>query len=334
MGKETKITIKYEGLGDTANIGALLNSADESDLRVMVALSMLVHKNGHATQSELCELLGMDKPEVSGALKYWRGAGLADIASVDSTDKKKEKTEAKKADKKERARIDNAHRNGVLEQSAKTDAYSAGELADIMERRVVSPALIDEAQRIMGKIFRTYDTGILVGMVERLGFDEDAVLVILNYTVGKGKKTMRYAETLAMALYDEGICDTEAVIDRLERMERSGEIISKIKSLYGIGDRALTANEKKLFKTWTEIYGYDIDIIRIAYDITVDNTQKPVPKYTNGILERWYAERLRTEEDVKRYLEMKSGDGSAKGSKSYDADDFFEAALQRSYEDL
>jgi hypothetical protein len=91
--------------------------------------------------------------------------------------------------------------------------------------------LIDEAQRIFGKMFRTYDIGILVGIVERLGFDEASVLLMLNYVAGKGKKTMRYAETLAMSFYDDGVTSAEAVAERISRMERSGELIEQIKRL-------------------------------------------------------------------------------------------------------
>ena len=67
----------------------------------------------------------------------------------------------------------------------------------------------------------------------------------------------------------------------------------------------------------------------------MDNTQKPVPKYTNAILERWYSEGLRSAEEIKRYIERQSEERSGGAVvKSYDTDDFFEAALQRSYEEL
>ncbi len=320
MGKEAKITIKYEGLSES-NIADLLTSADEGDLRVMLALSFLDKTKGGATQTELCKLLGMDKGELAGSLKFWRGAAL--IANAPKGGEKEPKAVAPTPAP--------AHREGALEYSASFGGYSSGELADIMDKRKELSYFIDEAQRIVGKIFRNYDTSILIHIVEDLGFEEEAVLMMLKYMVSKGKKTTKYAETLAMSLYDMGITETAEVMARLERMERAGEIITGIKVLYGIGDRALTSTEKKLFTTWTETYGYDIDVIRMAYDITVDNTQKPIPKYTNAILERWYAERLRTVEDVRAYLEAQKA-SSGEPAKSYDADEFFEAALKRSQE--
>ena len=327
--KELKIKIKYRYGQLPEGLCELLNNADEADMRILVALMMLAdEESGEASAEELCEALKMDGSDVKASLKFWRGAGVVENAS-----KKRTRTE-EKTEKAKKTKPVTAHRNGAIEKSNITEDYSARELADIMEKRIVTAELVDEAQRIMGKMFRTYDIGILVGIVERLGYDEEAVLVILNYIAGKGKKTMRYAETLAMALYDEGITETSAVIERIGKMERAGEVVTQIKTLYGIGERALTATEKRLFTAWTESFAYDIDVIRLAYDITVDNTQKPVPKYTNTILEHWNSEGLRTADEVRKYLDRQKSEKSGGVAKSYDADDFFEAALKRSYEEL
>ena len=214
-------------------------------------------------------------------------------------------------------------------------SYSSAELAALMEQRRVSAQFIDEAQRVMGKILRTYDIGILVGIVDQLGFEEAAVLGILGYAAAKGKKTLRYVEQMAINFYDEGLTDTADVMERISRMERSAETTGKIKALFGMGTRELTSTEKKLFGIWTEKFAYDMDVIRMAYDITVDTIQKPVPKYAGSILEKWYAEGLRTAEDVRRYIEKdkQTKEGGAV-AKSYDVEDFFEAALRRSYEEL
>ena len=70
----------------------------------------------------------------------------------------------------------------------------------------------------------------------------------------------------------------------------------------------------------------------------MDNTQKSAPKYTNAILENWYSMGLRTLDDIKSYeaqnKKEESKDKNSNSDKSYDLDGFFEAALQRSYEDV
>lgn len=331
MGKVTKVTIKYRGGELPENIGELLSEADEGDLRILATLLMRADgESGTASTADIDSLLGMDPADVNASLKFWRGAGVIGNSKAQPTGKK---AEEKKDGKQEQA-IPSAHRNGVLERSGVLSEYTSAELAELMEKRRVSAQFVDEAQRILGKVFRTYDTGILVALVDQLGFEEEAVLAILAYVAKRGKKTLRYAEKMAIGLYDDGITDTYAVLERIDLIERSAEEISKIRSLFGSKDRELTATEKKLFSTWTEKFGYDIDIIRMAYDITVDKTQKPLPKYANSILEKWYSEGLRTADDVIKYTESQrtGGDGVSSTAKSYDLEDFFEASLQRSFE--
>ena len=138
-----------------------------------------------------------------------------------------------------------------------------------------------------------------------------------------------------MALYDDGITDTSAVMEHISRVERAWETVSKIKKLYGIGGRALTSKENKFFASWTEVLGYDIEVITLAYEITIDNKHEPIPRYTNAILEQWHAEGLKNAAEVRRYLDSKSAkravDRASLGD-NFDVEEFFNAALARSFE--
>lgn len=328
---KAKIKLSYRFGKLPEDMSELLKKADNTDLKVLLTLSLLAKRTtAEANIDDVIEASGLDASDVKASLKFWRGADVvvdAEEGETEDTEPKAEETVAKKAVP--------TRRGAGLEGSGAAEDYGTAELADIIEKRIVSPYLIDEAQRIFGKIFRTYDIGILVGIVERHGFEEEAVLLMLNYAAGKGKKTMRYVEKFAIALYDEGITSNEAVAERIDKMLRSGELIEQIKRLYGIGGRELTTSEKKYFTDWTERYAFDLEVIRLAYDITVDNTQKPVPHYTNKILERWYTEGLRSADEVRSYTERQKAEKTgATVAKSYDTDEFFEAALRRSYEEI
>lgn len=86
-------------------------------------------------------------------------------------------------------------------------------------------------------------------------------------------------------------------------------------------------------------FGYDVEIVRMAYEITVNATNEPSLNYANAILERWNADGLRTVEEIQNYLAeakaKKEGKAAAKAElgNSFDTDDFFEAALRRSFSD-
>ena len=324
-----KITLKYIKGNVPENLSELLSNADEQDMRILIALMMTADDDGEtADASTLAELIGAEAPEIEASLKFWRGAG---VISVTRSAAKKSKPDAEAQKKQELPKT--AHRNGAVEKSNGVSPYATEELAALFEKRRVTAQFIDEAQRVVGKTFNSYDTGIVAGIVDQLGFEEEAVLHILAYTTRLGKKGLRYSEKLAISFYDEGITTASEVGERIAKIERSAELVGQIKTLFGAGNRELSKTEKTLFEKWTQKFGYDTDVVRLAYDITIDNIQKPAPKYADAILQKWYDEGLRTPEDVARF-ESDKKQANAQDDKSYDLDDFYEAALERSFKDL
>lgn len=341
MGRTAKNIIKYRGEELPENLSGVLDNADENDLKILIALMMAANEQGELpADTVVSEALGIEKADVTAAIKFWRGAGI--IVSASSQKKKETQAapeEVKKSEPEKPAekvqKPESAHRGGALE-SADTTGYKTAELADIFEKRAVTAEFIDEAQRVFGKIFNSNDTAVVVRLIDDLGFEEEAVLAILAYVISKGKKGVRYAEKMALSFYDMGYTTASEVIEQIEVREKATSEIGKIKSLYGIGARELTKSEKAHFEKWTQKFGYGIDIIRLAYDITVDTIREPQPRYTSAILEKWFVEGLRTLEDIENFETSKKKDksGESEAGKSYDLDEFFEAALQRSFDEL
>ncbi|MBP3314256.1 MAG: DnaD domain protein [Clostridia bacterium] len=330
----TKVTLKYINGNIPENLADILSNADEQDMRILIALMMAADGNGEVnTEFSLSDTLGLEKPEIDASLKFWRGAGV--ISAARSQKSVKSKTEKPESAEEPKTSAPTAHRDGAVEKSTGVSPYATDELAALFEKRRVTAQFIDEAQRVVGRTFNSYDTGIVAGLVDQLGFEEEAVLAILAYATRIGKKGLRYPEKLALSFYDEGITTESAVVARIAIIEHSAEVVGKIKQLFGMGSRELSRTEKTLFDKWTQKFGYGIEVIRVAYDITVDATQKPLPKYADAILEKWHAEGLRTEGEVLAFEQKsKPSKDSGEGEKSYELDDFFEAALKRSLEDL
>ena len=191
MGKANKIEMKYRGGVLPEGLGDLLRNADETDLRILVAVQMLADREtGVASIADLPERLGLERSEVAASVKFWRGAGVLALAS-----ESKRETSSKEATPKQAAQTPaqpDAHRGGAILRSGGLTGYSTAELAELMEKRESSAQFVDAAQRIMGKMFRKYDTELLMGIVDQLGFEEAAVLQILSYAKQKGKTTLRY----------------------------------------------------------------------------------------------------------------------------------------------
>ena len=144
------------------------------------------------------------------------------------------------------------------------------------------------------------------------------------------KKSLRYAEKMALTLHDEGITECSVLEDRLQRIELMASSIGKIRAMFGLSSRALTAKEKAMVENWVCQMQYSDSVLRLAYETTVNAINKPSIPYANTVLERWYAEGYRTVEDVERAL-AEYRRKKTEGNGSFDVDDFFEAALKRTY---
>ena len=222
--------------------------------------------------------------------------------------------------------------------------YTSVELADLLESRKEVSDYLNECQNIWGKIFNTHESNIMLGFADYLGLEWDYVLTLLAFCAREQdkrgmKRSLRYVETLAFAFYDEGVTDLPSLQEKLRRIEQAAEVEGSLRRMFGMGERALTPAEKKKFSTWLYEYKYDLDIITRAFEVTVDAKGSPSLKYMDAVLANWNRDGLRTLADIdaaeERFQSQKtdrSGKSSpADGQSSFDTDDFFAAAVRRSF---
>ena len=321
------VTLNYKKNLPPDNLFSAISSADENDLRLMLALA-LVGDGDKLDCALIAQKLGLSDSELNASVKYWCGAGLlARGMAAETSVAKSEGGEAPKS----------AHRDGKLERSSELPSYTSAELSDLIEKRRITAEFIDEAQRVLGKVFNSHEVGLLVGMVDYIGFDESSVIIILSEMAKDEKRSLRYAEKLAFSLYDMGITTADALHDYFRRLEESKKTINLVRTMFGMTGRALTPNESRYLNNWITKMNFGVDVIRLAYDITVDKTQSPSPAYANAILKKWHGEGLKTLEEIEsreeEYKKTKKTDGN-KQESSFDTDDFFNAALKRTFEEL
>ncbi len=265
----------------------------------------------------VADKLSLSKTAVEAALSFWRGAGV-----ITQTDAPKQK----------------AKKTGEMRHTPKADkplpdkglpTYSTEELTGIVEGSKDFAALIGACQQTFGKIFNTAEVGIIAGLVDYLGLEGDYILLLLSHCVRMEKKSLRYAEKTALSLYDDGVTSAAALEERLQRIEVMASATGKIRTMFGASSRALTAKEKTMIEKWVCVMKYDLEVIRLAYDATVDTIREPSFSYTNTILERWYAAGYKTVEDVTRAMEEYRR--AKLGGSSFDADEVLNAMLKKTY---
>ena len=298
-----------------------LDKATKKDLRVLFALAAdpLARIDLDAAVDAAARSLSLSRAEIETSLSFWRGTGLllADEASCAAAQ------QPDPAPAQDSAPVCVVTERGL-------PVYSSEELAGVLERRREMQALVDECQRAFDKIFNMSEVGMIAGLVDHLGLSAEYILLLLTHCRRMEKKSLRYAEKMAITLHDEGVDSAEELEARLHRIEIMATAMGKIRAMFGLTSRSLTTKEKGMIEKWICTMQYPDEVVQKAYEITIDTINKPAIPYANTILERWYAEGYRTLEDVEKaiaeYRRKKD-----EGKSSFDVDDFFEAALKRTY---
>jgi DnaD/phage-associated family protein len=262
----------------------------------------------------------VDISEIMSALDFWQTRGVLTISDAVQT----EKVEAKTVDKEKRIP------KKVLQKTDEAPRYNTEELSVILEKRSDVSHLIDECQQIVGKMFNTHEINILLGLVDYFALGWDYVLELLEYCAKIGKHSIHYVEKTAIAFMNDDINTVDALKEKIAELEIIYSNENIVRRLFGMKARALTAKEKKCIGNWFGKFGYGEDIITKAYEMTVAAINEPSVAYANAILERWFSEGFKTVEEIDKAAAEKA-ESSSPEEGSFDTDDFFEAALQRSY---
>lgn len=328
MKKTEKIQIKLNFGTDIltlpASVIALIDKAKKFDIKVLLLLASSEKYRDSKYVSKIASELGCEESDVETSVAFWNGAGLLNVLNlgeVKPTVPKKEKTN-------EEPTVTVAKRAKVTE----LPQYTSAELNALLKKHKNIISLIDECQNILGKIFTASEIKVLMGLVDYLGLDNDYILVLMHHSARKDLKSMRYIEKMAVSCLDEGYTEASVLQEALYAKEEVMDLENQIRNVFGMGSRKFTSKEKKQVDTWISNYKFTLEIIEKAYEITIGATNKPSIHYANAILEKWYAEGVRTIEDVENLLAKRDEEKAVEGS-SFNVDDFFDAALKRSYSD-
>ncbi len=298
-----------------------IDKAKKFDLKVLCLLADSEQYRSGKYISNIAKELSAEEHDVESSIAFWNGAGIITLSDGNEPAKV-----ADKPAKKEESRSPRRVKVSELPQ------YTSAELNELLTHHNQVVGLVDECQNILGKIFTASDIKVLMGLVDYLGLDNDYILVLMHYAARKEMKSMRYIEKIAVSCLDDGYTDAVVLQNALCEREEREALEYKIKNIFGAGDRKLSSKEKKCIEAWVTTYQFAVEIIEKAYDITIGATNKPSIPYAHAILERWYNDGLKTIDDINAALNKRELEKGGEGS-SFDIDEFFNAALDRSYAD-
>lgn len=322
-----KIKPKLEGqciLVPAEPVTARLGECNSAKLKVL----LYILANPDFEPEDICEKLDITKRALNSAVEYWQEAGV-----FEKTEKKAApaKTTAAPSEKKAADNV-TVRRPKAVMSASQLPKYTSDEVADFVESHEGMHKLLNSCQQYMGKMFNSAETQTVVGLVDYLQLDAEYIMLLFSYCERIDKKSVRYVEKLAVELFDKGITTYDELDSYLLIKEESRKLDKRLRGLFGLGRRSFTQKEKDIFENWVK-WGLPFELIEKAYEITVENTGSASIPYCNAVLSSWYDKGYKSLQEVEagldRYRHDKEGAKDKKGS--FETDDYFEAALRRSY---
>lgn len=278
---------------------AQVKSASAEELKTLIYF----FAEPETSVADAARATGLTVAQIESAVAFWRGASIF----TESTCKRKTV-----------ASDSSAYRNYDSETLSSA-------IEDNEDFSLICRVACDNLQKQLTK----NDYSSLYYLYDFVRLPAAVICGIITDCCANGKRSLQYIFKKAIGLYEDGIDTYDKFEAYLTKREAINGNIGKIRKLCGMGDRALTSKEKKLFDCWFGEWNISYELVELAYEKTVDATGKVTFSYMNSILRRWHESGFATAEDVK------AGEASRTPgtTSSFEGDEFIEAALNRGFDD-
>jgi len=325
------MTIEMEyGKGVVALPEAVLSYLDKASplaLRLFLLLASDRSLRESFPVAEMAKSFAVTPQEIEQALTFWVNAGLVNFSDREGAEKER-RTAKKQAVSASVKTSENGESVTVV--TGGMPNYTGKEIEVMMQKDETLALLLEECQRIAGKMFGVHETTRLLGMADYLRFDHGSILLLFAYAAKIGKCSVAYVEKMAVSLVGEGITSYAAVEEYLAAKEKQHTLEGIVRKLTGVSQRAFSAKEKKFLASWTEL-AFSESLLTLAYEVTVDNTGAFSFPYMNKVLLNWHEAGYTTAEEVNAALLSYRTQKEQDSDKSFDVNEFFEAALKRGH---
>ncbi len=276
--------------------------------------------------STLADLFQFTENDIKRALKYWENKGLLSLEentaheiiglSLNSSQAPAAKTAAPEA-------------TVTLDTAPEKHSYTAAETKVFKENTEIKQLLFVCEQYIGKQLTRT-DLETILYFYDKLQFSTDLIEYLVEYSVSKNKRSLRYMETVALEWHKKGIRTVNAA--KADSKPYAKECYQVLKAL-GINNHDPLPTEVSYVTRWMTEYGFTIEIILEACNRTIMQIHQPKFEYVESILKSWKGAGVRHLSDVEKLTADHKNRIAAKSQKKPDkpAPNKFQNFEQRTY---
>ncbi len=276
-----------------------LKDANGAYVKVYLYILKLAERRENVSYAEIARELNLIESDILNAIDYWKRVGALDEVNgniiIKTTEKANVNVRASEPEKKEKRQV-----------------YDSMQMAEEIAK---DPALTDMmalSQEIFGRILTATEMETVFWIYDGLGFSPEAILLLIEYCVSKGKANMKYIEKVALGWSEKGVREADSVYEIIQAEEQKNGYLYSVRKVIGILDRGLSQSEEQYLIKWKNECGMNEDMVALAYDCCMLQTAKLSFPYMDKIIERWHKSGIHdvksAEEDNKIFKERKSSD--------------------------
>lgn len=277
-----------------------------SEAQLKVLLLALRQGQSPVDTAGIAGRLGLTETEVDDCLQYWQEAQLFTEGSAPQPEKTGP-APAEPSKKTVEEGVTTIRSRGHL---------SPGEVNALLREDKRFAGLAAELEKARGSVLSPSEREILAYLCGSLELTPEYLLVAAAYCRDRGKKKMSYLEKMVAGWLEEGIDTYEKAEVHIRRLTRQEDDEGRIRRLFGLPERALTAREKACINRWCGEYMTPDALIKLAYDRAVEATGKVSFAYIDKVLTAWTAKGITTVEAAE--AERTAAQKAATGEYSFD----------------
>lgn len=201
-------------------------------------------------------------------------------------------------------------------------SYKASEISRRLKENPRMSQMYKMVSQILGKTLSSADTELLYSFHDYYGLPVEVIIVMIEYYASKGKTTMKYIEKEAGKWASAGVDSVAKAKQYIKKRDDFLSYAGRVRTLIGINERRLTCRELDFINKWQNELCMPLDMVKAAYEKTVNQTGRASFAYMNKILESWAKENCKSPEGI-----SKIKNSSCKKDSRYDFDALQKQAL-------
>ncbi len=282
--------------------------ADGEYVKIYLLILRLMNQNLPVQIDQLADTLELTQKDILRALKYWEKEGLLELEDS-SAAKARIEQRTQLAEPGSRAgqtrtdgqsvqagQADSAPGNGVPYPTLPQVPEKKSRNMSDMEKSIKGTDLeqtLYMAETYLGRPLSASELNSFCYISDSLHFSSDLLEYLIEYCISRGKKSVRYMESVAINWFQQGIDTIKKAKEESSQYTRN---VFPVMKAFGINRNPGPA-ELDYIKKWNTL-GFETDIIIEACNRTLLATHQASFPYANRILNDWKKSGVRNAADI------------------------------------